>query len=137
MQRNNNKTSSTSSSNSSAKVSVFEKLIYNFTLFRMRMRGGNEGAKHASQKMNEIKHLVADFECETGHHAIDSTIVEIGFGARPERAFAFTAFFNKVIAIDLDAPVLSLRDIPRHSPCFLQKWNRAWIEKFYQAYSFR
>jgi hypothetical protein len=98
-------------SNSSADVSFFEKLIYNFTLFRMRMRGGNEGSKHANQRYDEIKSLVADFEHETGHRAIDSTIIEIGFGARPERAFAFTAFYNKVIAIDLDAPVLSFRDI--------------------------
>jgi hypothetical protein len=100
-------------SNSSADVSIFEKLIYNFILFRMRMRGGNEGAAHANLRSAEIKSLVADFERETGHRAINSTIVEIGFGARPERAFAFTAFYNKVIAIDLDAPILLFRDIFR------------------------
>jgi SAM-dependent methyltransferase len=59
-----------------------------------------------------MQHIVAEFETRTGRRAAESTIVEIGFGARPEMAFAMTAFFKKVVAIDLDAPLLSMADLP-------------------------
>ncbi|MDP2021666.1 MAG: class I SAM-dependent methyltransferase [Hydrogenophaga sp.] len=103
----------TTKSNSSAAIGFLQKLAYNARLFLMRLEGGNQGAANAKNRIEEIKDIVKTFESKTGLNAKDSSVIEIGFGARPERAFAMTAFFKTVTAIDLDSPVLSLKDIPQ------------------------
>lgn len=103
----------TTESNSSTRIGFLKKLAYNARLFYMRLKGGNQGTANAINRIQEINEIVRIFEASTGLNAKNSSIVEIGFGARPERAFAMTAFFKNVTAIDLDAPVLSLKDIPQ------------------------
>jgi len=98
-------------SNSSERVTLSDKIIYNFKLLIMRLATDNGGAKNAFRRIEEMKRLARRYEEKTGRLAANSTITEIGFGARPERAFAMTAFFGKVTAIDLDSPMLSLRDV--------------------------
>ena len=98
-------------SNSSDRVSLFGRLRYNFALFRMRLRSGHDGAERAAERRDEAERLAAEFERATGKRARDSVLVEIGFGARPERAMVYSAYFGQVHAIDLDAPVLRSRDL--------------------------
>ncbi|MHA6332888.1 class I SAM-dependent methyltransferase [Qipengyuania sp. CAU 1752] len=95
--------------NSSAKgLSLWTKLGYYFKLLRIRtsMLGAEDAA---ARDVEDLRRIVATFEARTGRKAADSSVLEIGFGARPRRAFLLTAFFREVHAIDLDAPVLSLR----------------------------
>jgi hypothetical protein len=99
-------------SNSSNSVGIWSKIRYNLDLLYMRLTTMNGGAQNALKRIEDMRRLVAEFESRTGRKAAESAIVEIGFGARPERAFAMTAFFGKVTAIDLDVPLLSITDVP-------------------------
>jgi hypothetical protein len=99
------------SNSSSASVGLLGKARYNIELFLMRIRMEG-GAQRARRCIAELQDIVRKFEQSTGKLAVDCSVIEVGFGARPERAFGFTAFFGNVAAIDLDAPVLSLRDLP-------------------------
>ncbi|WP_152981946.1 hypothetical protein [Prosthecomicrobium hirschii] len=74
------------------------------------MIGGYETARACTVELKEIIDL---YEKCTGKYVKESNVVEVGFGARPHRAFAFTAFFAAVEAIDIDVPVLNFRDILR------------------------
>lgn len=99
-------------SNSAASVSLPEKIRYWAQLTRMRMSNpSNKGM--AARELKEMRHYVAAFEQQTGLKAKDSTVVEIGFGARPRRLMMMTGFFKKVYGIDLEAPVLSFGDTLR------------------------
>lgn len=100
-------------SHSTAPLPWREKLAYNWQLLQMRLAAGHDGAARAQARVEEVRQFVAQFEARTGKQAAQSTLVEIGFGARPERAFVYSGFFAQVYAMDLDAPVLSLRDLPR------------------------
>lgn len=102
-----------SRSNSSVpNVSLFEKVRYNAGLLLMRMRDGDPVAAINAilQEVDEVRMI---FEETTGKQAIDSAVLEIGFGARPFRAFALSCVFGAVVAVDLDAPVLTVRDCRR------------------------
>lgn len=74
---------------------------------RLRMASGDEAA---AMQIAEIEQHVETFRHVTGKDPAESTVLEIGFGARPRRAFLLSGYFKQVYAIDLDAPVLSLRD---------------------------
>ncbi|MXP47713.1 methyltransferase domain-containing protein [Altererythrobacter luteolus] len=77
---------------------------------RLAMTSGEDAA--LSQIADVTRH-VESFAAHTGKDPALSTVLEIGFGARPRRAFLLSGFFERVYAIDLDAPVLSLRDAAR------------------------
>ncbi|KQN40546.1 hypothetical protein ASG37_01780 [Sphingomonas sp. Leaf407] len=98
--------------NSSGKVGPIEKLRYAAALIRHRVSeaSGEEAALH---ELRELQGYVASFEQATGKRAADSSVVEIGFGPRPRRAFLLSGMFAQVHAIDLDAPILSLGDALR------------------------
>lgn len=101
----------TKQSNSAGQVGIASKINYNLRLFAMRLKGGNEGAALADGVLDEIAGIVSEFEIRTGRKAAESTVVEIGYGARPARLFAFSGFFGRVVGMDLDSPVLRLSDI--------------------------
>jgi hypothetical protein len=88
-------------------------LRYNAALLKMRLRRSNHPTERAEWRIEEMQRVVHDFEAATGRKAAESCIVEVGFGARPERALAMSCFFGRVYAIDLALPVLGLGDIPR------------------------
>ena len=98
------------SNSSSASVSLGGKIVYNAQLLRIRMAGQGDVAANI---LADVRTAAADFERRTGRLAADSTLIEIGFGARPFRAFAFSCIFKQVIAIDLDKPVFGFTDLPR------------------------
>ena len=100
------------SNSQSSAVSLFAKLDYYRQILFWRLRGPGD-VEAADATLREAREIVATFERETGKRAADSHVVEVGFGARPRRAFALTLFFRQVTAIDLDAPVLKLSDLPR------------------------
>lgn len=96
-------------SNSSApNVTLGEKLVYYLKIFRLRL-GMMKGEDAVARDIAELREVVEAFERRTGRKAAESTVLEIGFGARPRRAFLLTGFFKQVHAVDLDAPVLTLR----------------------------
>lgn len=99
-------------SNSSLRsISLGDKIRYNWELLRFRM--SEPGARDfANGIYDEIADVAATFERETGRPASGASVVEIGFGPRPQRAFALSCFFGTVTAVDLDAPVLGFRDLP-------------------------
>jgi SAM-dependent methyltransferase len=102
----------TRSNSSSGDISITGKLRYNLELLRFRL--AQPGAEHfAAEIHDEVADVAAIFERETGRSAADSRVLEIGFGPRPQRAFALTGYFGEVIAVDLDAPVLGLGDLQR------------------------
>ncbi len=59
----------------------------------------------------ELTLIAEKFEFYSGKVASNSRVLEIGFGARPFRAFALQALFGEVVAVDLDQPVFRARDI--------------------------
>ncbi|UIP07678.1 class I SAM-dependent methyltransferase [Erythrobacter sp. SDW2] len=75
------------------------------------------GAEAVAAEIADLRGIAAQFEERTGLKASESTVLEIGFGARPRRAFLLTGIFRQVYAIDIDHPVLRLRDI-------LSAWRR-------------
>ena len=68
------------------------------------------GADAALAQIADVTRHVETFTARTGKDPARSTVLEIGFGARPRRAFLLSGFFERVYAVDLDAPVLSFRD---------------------------
>jgi hypothetical protein len=100
-------------SHSSADVSLGAKLLYNLKLLKLRLPGLFENYDFAGTTTEQVEEVVALYEQRTGRIAAESTILEIGFGARPMRSFALSCFFKQVYAVDLDALVMGPLDLPR------------------------
>ncbi|WP_080572778.1 class I SAM-dependent methyltransferase [Sphingobium yanoikuyae] len=102
----------TRSNSSLGSIPLVEKLKYAWQLLKFRI--GEPGAKDfAMQIRDEVAGVAAIYERETGKLASQARVLEIGFGPRPQRAFGLTGFFKDVIAVDLDAPVMGIRDLVR------------------------
>jgi SAM-dependent methyltransferase len=100
------------SNSSSGDISLIGKLKYTWQLLQFRI--SEPGAKDfAMQIRDEVAGVAAIYERETGKPADQARVLEIGFGPRPQRAFGLTGFFKEVVAVDLDAPVMGLRDLVR------------------------
>ena len=100
----NKKTNSTDSS-----VKTLGRLKYLFQLVRMNLK---TLPITAQQSYKDVKEVAKKFEKLTSKRAKLSVILEIGFGARPYKAFAFQTVFREVIAVDLDQPVFGISDFP-------------------------
>lgn len=95
------------SNSSDSRVSLLGRLQYLWQLTTMNAK--REPTK-AHEVIEEIEPVVRDFEALTGKSAEDCRVLEIGFGARPFRAFALQAFFKDVVSVDLDTPIMSAAD---------------------------
>jgi len=67
----------------------------------------------ANQCIEELRYIVEKFESISHLNSKECTFLEIGFGARPHRAFAAQYYFKDVQAVDLDFPLISARDFPK------------------------
>jgi len=99
--------SKTKKSNSTDSVGVLSRLKYLFLLVRMNAQ---RTPPTAEQVVAGITHAASTYETYSGKSASASSLLEIGFGARPHRAFAFQALVDNVTAVDLDVPVFGLGD---------------------------
>lgn len=95
------------SASSDKRTSLLARAGYLFALVIMN-------AKRTPQKADnviaEIENVVTVYEKYGGQITPSSHVLEIGFGARPHRAFAFQKVFSKVTAVDLEHPVFQLWD---------------------------
>jgi SAM-dependent methyltransferase len=99
------------SASSNPTVSLWDKLIYDAKLLQRRLKTSDRRTL-AREVLDEARRTAAVYEHETGRPARDASVLEIGFGPRPYRAYAMALLFGSVAAIDLDEPALRLADVP-------------------------
>ncbi|MDB5653470.1 MAG: methyltransferase family protein [Tardiphaga sp.] len=101
------------SNSSSNEVTFRERMAYNFQLFMLRIKSGNDANDYLREALTDILHYKEIYKTHTGHDLADARVLEIGFGARPFRAFVMQSYCRMLTAVDLDTPAFTLRDCAR------------------------
>jgi ubiquinone/menaquinone biosynthesis C-methylase UbiE len=78
----------------------------NLAFFLMRLKGLNNKEKELTELLLEIDNYGITYEQITGHKLCDAKILEIGYGARPNRLILFMSLGYSIMGIDLDKPML-------------------------------
>lgn len=97
------------SHSSDASASLAQRVTYLRQLVTMNANRKGVQARDVSE---QLRTLARRYEAIANKKANASKMLEIGFGARPFRAFAAQLHFGDVTAVDLDVPVFKLADVP-------------------------
>lgn len=96
------------SSNSVGNIrGIFPWLFENFMFFKMRLVGLKNSEAGMNALLTEIDGYARRYSEMTGHKLADANVLEIGYGARPNRLIAMISLGYKAKGIDLDRPILS------------------------------
>lgn len=95
------------SSDASAGALGRARYLWRLAVMNARRRPMDAAAVHA-----DVTRIAHRFEELTGRRADGACVLEIGFGARPHRAFALQVPFGEVVAVDLDQPMFGLAEFP-------------------------
>lgn len=88
-------------------VSVTHRLKYLSDLVVLNVQRKPVDAKTVIAGIREIAEIYERF---SGKSASSASVLEIGFGGRPYRAFAFQTCFKSITAVDLDRPIFGFND---------------------------
>jgi hypothetical protein len=84
----------------------FPWLSENTSFFIMRLRGLKNSEAGMDAILNEIDEYAQRYQAATGRSLADARILEIGYGARPNRLLAMISLGYNANGIDLDKPIL-------------------------------
>lgn len=95
------------SSNSVGNIKgFFPWLSENATFFLMRLKGLKNSEASMDAILNEVDEYAQSYHAATGRNLLDARILEIGYGARPNRLLAMISLGYNAKGIDLDRPIL-------------------------------
>jgi len=86
---------------------IFPWLKENFTFFSMRVKGLKNKEVELAGILKEIDYYKNKYELTTGKKFQNASILEVGYGARPNRLIALMSLGYDVRGIDLDKPILN------------------------------
>jgi hypothetical protein len=86
--------------------SLYYWLKENLTFFFMRVNGLKNKNSQFTSLLNEIDSYTNRYKLATGLNLKEATILEIGYGARPNRLIALNSLGYAASGIDLDRPIL-------------------------------
>lgn len=120
---------STKRSNSVGNIGgLFPWFKENLSFFFMRLKGLRNKERELFDLLKEIDGYANSYKLITGRKLTEASILEIGYGARPNRLIALNSLGYAARGIDLDKPILkgSLAE-------FVQVYRKNGIKRFFKS----